>query len=293
MADRNCTQCQTRWQARGKILERVHRDVDAAAEQRILDFLGEKPLPLELVERPVHFRVAARLDDHDLRPHPLCGEAIPHPLRLPPRQLAAARTELHANRLARDSTRPGTVCGSASMISRKPSSRAVSAVTGPIVAVTNRPDVAAGRPTRSTKLRTVDDDVNVTASMRPRLMSFASPLRSSWTGKVRYTAMLSTVAPCAVRLAARTSRGSSAVGMSTRAPVSVPLRWMRASASASATNSLGTRAGTTPRRVSASAVAVPMAATDVGANTRGVSPHAMRRSNTICTAFWLVKTTQR
>src|SRR5258705_14021849 len=154
MADRNCTQCQTRRQARWEILERVHRDVDAAVEQRILDFLGEKPLPLELVERPVHFRVAARLDDHDLRTHPLCGEAIPHPLRLPPRQRAAARAELHANRLARDSTRPGTVCGSASMISRKPSSRAGSAVTGPVVPVTKRPDLAQGRTTRSLRLTT-------------------------------------------------------------------------------------------------------------------------------------------
>src|SRR6266850_8442847 len=272
----------------------MHRDVDATVEQRILDFLGEKPLPLELVERPVHFRVAERLDDHHLPAHSLCGEAIPHPLRLPPRQRAAARAELHANRLARDSTRPGTVCGSASMISRKPSSRAVSAVTGPMVAVTNRPDVAAGRPTRSTKLRTVDDDVNVTASMRPRLRSFASPLRSASTGTVLYTAMFSTVAPCSRSPAASASRASSALGMSTRAPASVPLlRRIRASAKASPTNSAGTSAGTTPRSVSASAVAVPMAATAVDANTRGVSPHATRRSNTICTAFWLVNTTQR
>src|SRR5258705_12029610 len=169
MADRNCTQCQTRRQARWEILERVHRDVDAAVEQRILDFLGEKPLPLELVERPVHFRVAARLDDHDLRTHPLCGEAIPHPLRLPPRQSAAARAELHANRLARDSTTPGTVCGSASRISRNPSSRAVSAVTGPMVAATKRPEVAAGRTTRSTKLRTVDHPAHATPSMSATL----------------------------------------------------------------------------------------------------------------------------
>ena len=32
---------------------------------------------------------------------------------------------------------------------------------------------------------------------------------------------------------------------------------------------------------------------EVDENTRGVSPHATRRSNTICTAFWLVNTTQR
>jgi len=59
------------------------------------------------------------------------------------------------------------------------------AVIGPIVAATKRPEVAAGRPTRSTKLRTVDDEVKVTASMRPSLMSAASLLRSSSTGTVR------------------------------------------------------------------------------------------------------------
>src|SRR5258705_8616985 len=284
MADRNCTQCQTRRQARWEILERVHRDVDAAVEQRILDFLGEKPLPLELVERPVHFRVAARLDDHDLRAHPLCGEAIPHPLRLPQRQRAAARPELHANRLARDSTRPGTVCGSASMISRKPSSRAVSAVTGPMVAVTKRPEVAAGRPTRSTKLRTVDDDVNVTASMRRRLMSFASPLRSVCRGTVRYTAMFSTFAPCGRRPVESASRASSALGMSTLAPLSVPpLRCTSVSASASATNSAGTSAGTTPRKVSAVAGAVPLAAPEGDEKTPGARPPATGRSDPIWT----------
>src|SRR2546422_5765167 len=41
--------------------ERVHGDVDAAREQRLLDFLGEEPLPLELVQRPVYVGVAARL----------------------------------------------------------------------------------------------------------------------------------------------------------------------------------------------------------------------------------------
>src|SRR6266576_4814353 len=185
MADRNCTQCPTRWQARGKILERVHRDVDAPVQERVFDLFGEEPFPFELMERPVHLSVAARLDHDDLGAHAVFGEPVAHPVRLPPRELAAPRPDLHANRLASESTSPGTVCGSASMISRSPSSRAVPAVTGPIVAATNRPEVAAGRPTRSTKLRTVDDEVKVTASMRPRLMSAASLLRSSCTGTVR------------------------------------------------------------------------------------------------------------
>ena len=108
------------------------------------------------------------------------------------------------------------------MISRKPSSRAVPAVMGPIVAATNRPEVAAARPTRSTKQRTVDDDVNVTASMRPRVISAASALRSVCSGTVRYTAMVSTSAPCARKPAASASRASSAAGISTRAPTSEP-----------------------------------------------------------------------
>src|SRR6266540_3965863 len=134
-------------------------------EQGRVDLFGEESFSFELVERPVHFRVAAGLDHYDLRAHAAGGETVPDPFRLPPRKLTATGAELQANRLANDSTRPETVCGSASMISRKPSSRAVSAVTGPMVAATNRPDVAAGRPMRSTKLRTVDDDVKVTASM--------------------------------------------------------------------------------------------------------------------------------
>src|SRR5206468_643134 len=49
------------------------------------------------------------------------------------------------------STSPGTVYSLASIATWIPSSRAASAVTGPIAAAANRPDVAASRPTMSTK----------------------------------------------------------------------------------------------------------------------------------------------
>src|SRR5438132_5439831 len=46
---------------------------------------------------------------------------------------------------------------------------------GPITAAANRPDAATGSPTSSTKPRTVDEEVNVTASIVPARISAASP----------------------------------------------------------------------------------------------------------------------
>src|SRR6266513_2752309 len=267
----------------------MHRDVDAFLQQCILDFLREKPLSFHLVQWPVDFGIAFCLDQDDISLHSVLSQACPHPLRLPARELAAACADrCHANRLTSDSTNPGTVCGVASITSRSPSSRAVSAVIGPMVAATNRPAVATSRPMRSTKLRTVDDDVNVTASMRPAKISPARPLRSVCAGTVRYTAIVSTSAPCFRKPAANASRVSSALGINTRGgapPRLPPSLAASASASASPTNSSGTTDGFTPRRASASAVELPMAATAVVLKTRGVRPHATRRSNTICTAF--------
>src|SRR5947209_8178745 len=81
-----------------QVLERVHGDVDAAREQRLLDFLGEEPLPLELVQRPVYVGVAARLDDHELDHHAAARQLGPHPFRLPQGQPAAPRTDLQGRR---------------------------------------------------------------------------------------------------------------------------------------------------------------------------------------------------
>src|SRR4051812_8918037 len=128
------------------------------------------------MQRPVDLRIALRFDHDNLR---RVAEPAAYPLRLPARELAAPRADLHANLLTSDSTRPGTVCGWATITSRSPSSRAVPAVIGPIVAATKPPDVAVSGPTSRAKLRTVDDEVNVTASMRRAAISEARAPKSS------------------------------------------------------------------------------------------------------------------
>src|SRR3989441_8064567 len=59
---------------------------------RSLDFPGEEPLPLELVQRPVYVGVAARPDDHELDHHAAARQLGPHPFRLP-------RSEEHTSEL--------------------------------------------------------------------------------------------------------------------------------------------------------------------------------------------------
>src|SRR3989441_8237688 len=158
---------------------------------RSLDFPGEEPLPLELVQRPVYVGVAARPDDHELDHHAAARQLGPHPFRLPQGQPAAPRTDLQGRRhpslfplpsspkyRTSASTSPGTVYSLASIATWIPSSRAASAVTGPIAAAANRPDVAASRPTMSTKWRTVEEDVKVIASIPPATTSRASWLPS-------------------------------------------------------------------------------------------------------------------
>src|SRR5256885_10279015 len=119
----------------------MHRDSDALGEQRVLDFLGEKPLALHLLKRPVDFRVAARLDHHDLGGGTVARQLGLDPLRLPQRQLAAARADAQRGHRGAPAkcctiawTRPCAVYSAASMATGRPSSRAVAAVTGPITA---------------------------------------------------------------------------------------------------------------------------------------------------------------
>src|SRR5206468_13016587 len=115
-----------------------------------------------------HLRAPLRLARDDLGCDPVVPARRLHPLGLPQRQAAATRSDLqHAAHTAplplllprpaspkcrtRASTSPGTAYSSASIGTGIPSSRAVAAVTGPIAAAANRPEVAASRPTRSTK----------------------------------------------------------------------------------------------------------------------------------------------
>ena len=75
----------------------MHREVDGAAEQRLLDFLGEEPLAAEVGERPVLDDVAGGADDLDLDPLGIeaagRGEAALHLARLHQRQRRAARAD--------------------------------------------------------------------------------------------------------------------------------------------------------------------------------------------------------
>src|SRR5438270_6302968 len=63
-------------------------------EQRVLDFLGQEPLPFQLVQRAVDFRIAPRFDDHELDLHAVAGEGRLHPLGLPQGEPAPPSPEL-------------------------------------------------------------------------------------------------------------------------------------------------------------------------------------------------------
>src|SRR2546430_7699633 len=60
-----------------------------------------EPLPLELMERPIDFGVAARLDDPQLHGDPGPLERRPYPLGLPQRELASPRPDLQDRKSTR------------------------------------------------------------------------------------------------------------------------------------------------------------------------------------------------
>ena len=77
----------------------MHRKIDAAVEQRLVDLLGEQPFAADLGERPVLHPVAGRADRDDLD-HPGRRElgmrrqqAVAHQLGLAQRHRAAARSD--------------------------------------------------------------------------------------------------------------------------------------------------------------------------------------------------------
>src|SRR2546430_15717123 len=150
-----------------------------------------EPLPLELRERPIDFGVAARLDDPQLHGDPGPLERRPYPLGLPQRELASPRPDLQPalqtsffplpsspKCLRRAWINPSIVYCFASTVTSIPRARAASAVTGPITAAANRPEVAASRPTRSTNPATVEEAVKGTASIFPASSVAASSLPS-------------------------------------------------------------------------------------------------------------------
>ena len=77
-----------------EILQGMHRQIDAAVEQRLLDLFGKKPLAADLGEAAVLLAVAAGADRHDLDPVReirMGGEKpVAHEPRLEERHRAAA-----------------------------------------------------------------------------------------------------------------------------------------------------------------------------------------------------------
>ena len=142
-------------------------------------------------------------------------------------------------------------------------------------------------------MRTVDDEVNVTASASPAIkLAKAGSAEARDGGTVRYTGTTSTRAPQARSIRGSTSRASRARGTSTQSPSVKPASMSR-SATASARNSPGTRSATIPRSASSAAVAGPMAAMRAQASARASSPASTRRSKNAFTPFALVNTTNR
>lgn len=79
------------------VLGGMHRDIDPAVDQRLLDFLSEKPLAADFRQWPVLDPVAGCLDDNDLEG--LFGQAMGRHqpvagfMGLCQRQLAASRAD--------------------------------------------------------------------------------------------------------------------------------------------------------------------------------------------------------
>ena len=75
----------------------MHREIDRAGRQRLLDLLGEQALAAGLRQRPVLDAVAGGADHLELDPlrvEPVRrGERLAHHARLRQRQRAAARAE--------------------------------------------------------------------------------------------------------------------------------------------------------------------------------------------------------
>src|SRR5439155_352207 len=97
---------QTVRESRWQVLQRVDGDVDTSVQQGLFDFLGEEARALEIVQRTVHLGIALSLDHDDLRADTVRRQAVPHPVSLPARQLAASASR--ASSAAGISTRAPT-----------------------------------------------------------------------------------------------------------------------------------------------------------------------------------------
>src|SRR6185436_8999200 len=189
------------------------------------------------------------------------------------------------------STRSGTLeCGGWTS-TRRPNSTAVSAVFGPITATTVR---ACGLPAMPTRLRTVEDDVNSTASKPPDLIASRMSAGGGAARTVRYAVTSSTSQPSSVSPAASVSVAMSARGSRTRPTGSSTSSCGENSCSRPSEDCspAGTSSGTMPNARTASAVASPMQATLTPPKCRASSPCSANFSQTARTALTEVKTVQ-
>ena len=164
------------------------------------------------------------------------------------------------------------------------------AVCGPMQAITVE---ACGLPAIPMRLRTVEDDVNRTASNPPDLMASRMWAAGGAARTVRYAVTSSTSQPSSCMPATRVSVAMSARGRNTRLIGSTRLSYSGQSSSRPwlDCSPLGTRSGFTPNPRNASAVASPIAATFSPAKERASSPYSTNRSHTARTALVEVKTT--
>ena len=173
---------------------------------------------------------------------------------------------------------------------RRPNSAAVLAVCGPITAMTV---TACGLPAIPTRFRTVEDEVNSTASNPPPLIASRIGAAGGAARTVRYAVTSSASQPSSVSRATRFSVAMSARGSSTRLIGSSTSSYGGQAAASPwpDCSPSGTRSGAMPKSLSAAAVWSPTAATLTPANARASRPYSSNFSRMARTALTEVKAT--
>ena len=152
---------------------------------------------------------------------------------------------------------------------------------------------ACGLPAIPTRFRTVEDEVNRTASKPPPLIASRTGAGGGAARTVRYAVTSSASQPRSISRASSVSVAMSARGSSTRLIGSSTSSYGgQAAARPSADCSPpGTRSGRMPKSSSAAEVCSPTAATLTPANARASRPYSSKRSRIARTALTDVKAT--
>src|SRR5262249_30110599 len=179
----------------------------------------------------------------------------------------------------------------ASIVTGRPSSRTVAAVTGPMHASAGGAARSTSCPTSSTRLRAVELLVSVIASIVPSPTAARISAACAGSGRtIRYASTSSTTAPRSRSTRASNGRAPAARGRRNRCPSSATSP--NASINPSATKVRGTRSGLMRCRSSSRAVSGPIAATRTFPSSRTSRPSLPIRSRNARTPLALVKTIQ-